>query len=268
MDYQICIPSYRRSKTLKAKTLSVLTKYNIDPERVTVFVADQDEKREYENELKDTPYNKIVVGVLGIGNQRRFIQNHYSVGTRVVSFDDDISEVLRKVDDKTVVPVDNLEKDVIIKGFDECQKNGANLFGVYAVNNPMFMKDRVSVGLYFCVGTLHGMIIRHDNDLVVTIDEKDDYQRTLQHYVKDGAVVRLDYITIKTKYYTEPGGMQGTDQRKEENIRKNAQFLADTYPELCTMYIRESKNRAELRLRDSRKNKSDEPISTLDDLFG
>lgn len=265
MDYQICIPSYRRSKTLKEKTLAVLTKHNIDLNRVTVFVANQDEYNEYSKELSNTPV-KIVVGVLGIGNQRRFIQNYYSVGTRVVSFDDDISEVLRKVDDKTVVPVDDLEKEVIIKGFDECQKNNANLFGVYAVNNPMFMKDRVSVGLYFCVGTLHGMVIRHDSDLVVTIDEKDDYQRTLQHYVKDGAVVRLDYITIKTKYYTEPGGMQGTDQRKEENIRKNAQFLQDTYPDLCTMYIRESKGRAELRLRDSRPSKSEG--ATLDALFG
>ena len=143
------------------------------------------------------------------------------------------------------------------------------MFGVYAVNNPMFMKDKVSVGLYFCVGTLHGMVIRHDPDLTVTIDEKDDYQRTLQHYVKDGAVVRLDYITIKTKYYTEPGGMQGTEARKYESILKNAKFLQDTYPDLCTMYIRESKNRAELRLRDSRKNKTEEASSSsLESLFG
>lgn len=267
MDYQISIPSYRRSKTLKQKTLNVLSKYKIDSDKVTIFVADENEKKEYERELKDTPYNNIVVGSLGIGNQRRFIQNYYSSGTRVVSFDDDVSEVLRKVNDKSVAAVDNLERDVIFKGFDECLKNNANLFGVYAVNNPMFMKEKVSVGLYFCVGTLHGMIVRHDDDLIVTIDEKDDYQRTLQHYVKDGAVVRLDNITIKTKYYTEPGGMQGTDQRKEENIRRNAQFLADSYPELCTMYIRESKNRAELRLRDSRK-KLEEPTSTLEDFFG
>lgn len=265
MDYQICIPSYRRSKTLKDKTLSVLTKHNIDPNRVTIFVADADEHKAYSAELANTPYKNIVVGQLGIGNQRRFIQAYYPEGTRVVSFDDDISEVLRKVDDKTVVPVDNLETDVIIKGFTECEKNKANLFGVYAVNNPMFMKDRVSVGLYFCVGTLHGMVIRHDPDLTITIDEKDDYQRTLQHYVKDGAVVRLDYVTIKTKYYTEPGGMQGTDQRKAENIEKNAKFLADTYPQLCTMYIRESKGRAELRLRDTRPQTDG---ATLDALFG
>ena len=265
MNYQICIPSYRRAETLKKKTLSVLSQYNIDPKIVTIFVADQDEYNAYKAALANTQYN-IVIGKLGIGNQRRFIQNYYPAGTKVVSFDDDISEVLYKVDDKTVKPVKDLEQDVIVKGFDECAKNGANLFGVYAVNNPMFMKDRVSVGLYFCVGTLHGMIVRHDEDLQITIDEKDDYQRTLQHFVKDGAVVRLDYITIKTKYYTEPGGMQGTDQRKEENIHKNAKYLADTYPSLCTMYIRESKNRAELRLRDTNKNK--DVGSTLEGMFG
>lgn len=265
MNYQICIPSYRRAETLKKKTLATLSKYNIDPNVVTIFVADQAEFNDYTAALASTPYKNVVVGELGIGNQRRFIQNYYPVGTKVVSFDDDISEVLYKVDDKTVQPVKDLEQDVIVKGFDECAKNNANLFGVYAVNNPMFMKNRVSVGLYFCVGTLHGMIIRHDQDLQVSIDEKDDYERTLQHFVKDGAVVRLDYITIKTKYYTEPGGMQGTDQRKEENIRKNAKYLADKYPNLCTMYIRESKNRAELRLRDNSKK---EVGNTLEGMFG
>jgi hypothetical protein len=264
MDYQIAIPSYRRAETLKNKTLAVLAKSNIPIEVITIFVANKDE---YNNYKKVLPTYKIVIGELGIGNQRRFIQNYYDVGTKVVSFDDDVSEVLRRVNEKQVVPVTDIHNEVIVKGFDECAKNNANLFGVYAVNNPMFMKDRVSVGLYFCVGTLHGMIIRHDDDLKLTIDEKDDYQRTLQHYVKDGAVVRLDYITIKTKYYTEPGGMQGTDARKYESILKNAKYLADTYPELCTMYIRESKNRAELRLRDSRKNK-EVVENSVDSFFG
>lgn len=263
MHYEVAIPSYRRSKTIKEKTLAILTKHKIDPNRVTVFVANEEERSIYEKDLIDTPYKNIVVGEVGLQAQRRIIQKHYPVGTKLICFDDDIQEVLLKVDDKTVVPVSNLEEQVFFKGFSECEKNNAHLFGVYAVNNPMFMKNRVSVGLYFCVGAFWGVINRHDDDLVCTIDEKEDYQRTLQHYVKDGAVVRLDYITIKTKYYTEPGGMQGTDARKEENILKNAKYLEEQYPGLCTMYVRESKNRGELRLRDKRKEQSD----SLESLF-
>lgn len=267
MDYRVAIPSYRRPAGVRDKTLAVLSKHNVDPERVTVFVANEQEYDDYKRELANTPYKNIVIGEIGLQAQRRIIQKHYPVGTKLVCFDDDIQEVLRKVDDKTVVPVENLEQQVFFRGFEECEKNNAYLFGIYAVNNPMFMKNRVSVGLYFCVGCLWGVINRHDDDLKITIDEKEDYQRTLQHYVKDGAVVRLDDITIKTKYYAEPGGMQGTDARKEENITKNAKWLEEQYPELCTMYIRESKNRAELRLRDSRpQTKTDG--ATLDALFG
>jgi hypothetical protein len=266
MDYRIAIPSYRRASGVREKTLAVLSKHNIDPERVTVFVANEQEYDDYAKELKNTPYKNIVVGEITLQAQRRVIQKYYPVGTNLVCFDDDVYDVLRKVDDKTVVPVENLEEQVIFRGFNECIKHNAYLFGVYAVNNPMFMKNRVSVGLYFCVGALWGVINRHDSDLVCTIDEKEDYQRTLQHYLKDGAVIRLDDVTIKTKYYNEPGGMQGTDARKEENITKNAKLLAEQYPDLCTMYIRESKNRAELRLRDTRPKV--EVGATLEDFFG
>lgn len=267
MDYRVAIPSYRRPAGVRDKTLSVLLKHNVDPERVSVFVANEQEYDDYKRELANTPFkNNLVIGEIGLQAQRRIIQNHYPEGTKLICFDDDIYEVLRKVDDKTVVPVENLEQQVFFRGFEECEKNNAYLFGIYAVNNPMFMKHKVSVGLYFCVGCLWGVINRHGDDLKITIDEKEDYQRTLQHYVKDGAVVRLDDITIKTKYYAEPGGMQGTDARKEENITKNAKWLEEQYPGLCTMYIRESKNRAELRLRDSRPQKADG--ATLDALFG
>ena len=160
-----------------------------------------------------------------------------------------------------MVPVENLEYEVICRGFVECQKHGANLFGVYAAANAMFMKNRVAVGLYYCIGSCWGLITRHDKVLTVTLDDKEDFERTLQHYVKDGKVVRLDDITVKSKYYTEDGGMQVT--RTSERIHESAQILVDRYPGLCTMYIRETTGHAELRLRDTRK----EVGSTLDSFF-
>lgn len=266
MDYRVAIPSYRRAAGVKQKTLNVLTKHKVDPERVTVFVANEQEYDDYKRELSDTPYKNIVIGEIGLQAQRRIIQKHYPVGTKLMCFDDDVYDVLRKVDDKTVVPVENLEEQVIFRGFNECEKHKANLFGIYAVNNPMFMKNRVSVGLYFCVGVLYGMNVRHDDDIVCTIDEKDDSQRTLQHYVKDGVVVRLDDITVKTKYYSEPGGLQGTDVRKRENALKNAKWLVEQYPNLCSMYIRATSDRAELRFKDT--TPKVETGSTLESLFG
>ena len=262
MDYQIAIPSYKRANTVKEKTLALLTKHNINPELVTIFVANDEELKVYTETLKDTPYNNIVVGEVGMGAIRRFIQKHYPEGTRVMNLDDDLQECLKKIDDKTMVPVDNLEQQVIVRGFKALEENEAYLFGVYAAANPMFMKNRIAVGLYYCIGSMWGVITRHDSDLTVLLDDKEDFERTLQHYAKDGKIVRLDGITVKSKYYTEDGGMQVT--RSDDRILKSAENLVERFPGLCTMYIRETTGHAELRLRDTR----EEVGATLDSFFG
>lgn len=264
MNYEIAIPSYKRANTVKEKTLALLTKHNINPDRVTIFVANDQEHQVYSETLKDTPYNKIVIGEVGMGAIRRFIQKHYPEGTYVMNFDDDLQECFVKIDDKTMVPVGNLEQDVIIRGFKACEEHDAKLFGIYAAANPMFMKNRIAVGLYYCIGSCWGLVTRHDNDLSVQLDDKEDFERSLQHYVKDGKVVRLDDITVKSKYYTEDGGMQVT--RTNDRILKSAENLVERFPGLCTMYIRETTGHAELRLRDTRKDFASG--STLDQFFG
>lgn len=262
MDYEIAFPSYRRANTVKEKTLSVLEQYGIDKNKITVFVANEDEYAEYRRVIGED--YKIVIGEVGMGAIRRFIQKYYPEGTRVMNFDDDLSAIMKKIDDKTMVPVDDLEKEVILRGFEACEREGAYLFGIYAAANPMFMNNRIAVGLYYCIGSCWGLITRHDESLSVTLDDKEDFERTLQHYVKDGVVVRLDDITVKSKYYTEDGGMQVT--RTTDRIHESAVILEQRYPDLCTMYIRKTTGHAELRLKDST-GRFKKVESTLADLF-
>lgn len=254
MNYEIAIPSYQRPETLKNKTLNVLYRHNINPERITIFVANQQQYDLYSEILDKSSYNKIVIGEIGIGAIRRFIQQYYDENCYVMNFDDDLSEILIKEDDK-LVPIKNLEEDLILKGFKLLEDNNCNLFGIYAVANAFFMKNEVSIGLYFCVGCCFGMINRKSSKFTVTLDDKDDYQRTLQHYVEDGKVIRLGNITVKTKYYKEPGGMQSNTNRTEGNIY-SSNFLCQTYPDLCSSYIRKSTGYTELRLKDKRKSSS------------
>lgn len=263
MDYVVAIPSYRRAKTLKEKTLALLERHNIPAEKITIFVGNQEEHDTYRKEIP--PQYQIVIGEVGMGAIRRFIQKHYPEGTNVMNFDDDLSEVMKKIDDKTMVPVDNLEKEVIVRGFSECKKHNSYLFGVYAAANAMFMKNRVAVGLYYCIGSCWGIVSRHDDSLSVTLDDKEDFERTLQHYVKDGKVVRLDDITVKSKYYTEDGGMQVT--RTSERIYESAKILEARYPHLCSTYIRETTGHAELRLRDSSPKSESQSAVSLESFF-
>lgn len=248
-EYTIAIPSYKRANTVKEKTLNLMTQYKVDPDRVTIFVANEQEYDTYKKTLADTPYKNIVVGEVGMGAIRRFMQRYYENGRYVMQFDDDLQQILRKVDDKKFEPIEDLEKELIVKGFEACEENDAYLFGIYAAANPMFMKHKTAVGLYYCIGSCWGVINRHDKDLSVTLDDKEDFERTLQHYVKDGKVVRLDNITVKSKYYTEDGGMQV--ERTTDRILKSAENLVERFPGLCTMYIRETTGHAELRLRDT-----------------
>ena len=50
-DYQIAIPSYKRPETIKKKTLRVLSEYNIDPQKITIFVADDSEYFAYKKSI-------------------------------------------------------------------------------------------------------------------------------------------------------------------------------------------------------------------------
>jgi hypothetical protein len=265
MVYEIAIPSYKRPDTLRDKTLVTLARYGVDPSKITVFVADAEQEQQYLNALTPGTYSKIVIGEVGMGAIRRFIQRYYPEGTYVMNFDDDLSDIMLKESDKKMIPITNIETDVIHRGFKACEDNDAYLFGVYAAANAMFMKHRIAVGLYYCIGSCWGMITRHDQELSVTMDDKEDFERTLQHYVRDGKICRLDDITVKSKYYTEDGGMQVT--RTLDRIHESAKVLAERYPELCSMYIRETTGHAELRLKDTRKFKTDSSSSTLDSFF-
>lgn len=250
--YKIAIPSYKRPKTLLDKTLSLLEKSRFKPDIVTVFVADNNELEIYKKTLSNTYWNdvSIVVSAPGLGPSRNFIRKYYPEGTQVVNLDDDLSDILFRRDEKTLVSCGDFLKDVFQRGFDLCNKHKSNIWGIYAASNPFFMKDGESIGLYYIIGSCWGHIIRHDEDLMLTLEDKEDFQRTLQYYEKDGVVVRLDNITAKSKYYTEKGGMQET--RTSERILESAEYLVNKYPDLCSLYIRKTTGHAELRLKDKR----------------
>lgn len=267
MNIHIAIPSYKRDQTIKNKTLKLLDEYNVPPEVVTIFVADEKELDKYKASLKDTRWaDNIEVGRPGLSKVRNFIRTYYPEGTHLVNLDDDLMQVLYRVDEKTLKPVTNLEKDVFVRGFDLAVESEANLWGIYAASNPFFMKNDFSVGLYYIIGSCWGHIVRHDKDLMLTLEDKEDFERTLQYYVKDGKVVRLDDVTVKSQYYTEPGGMQ--IERTTNRIRESAEYLTKKYPGLCTMYTRKTTGHAELRLRDTIGMGRKANESTLTSFFG
>lgn len=260
IDYKIAIPSYKRPETIKKKTLKVLESYNIDPSRITIFVADESEYEAYKFSLKDTAYQNIVVGVPTIGAQRNFIERWYPEGTRLMMFDDDVEEVQKKISEQKLGRVENLEEEIILKGFEECEKVGAKTFGIYAASNAYFMKDRIYTKLCYIIASMFGVIVEHAEDLARVTNHGEDYEYSIRQYIRNGAVVRLDNYTVKSNYYKEDGGLQTI--RTKEYVHASISKIAEMYPDLCTMYIRETTGMAELRLKDMRNDGA-----TLDNFF-
>ena len=86
-----------------------------------------------------------------------------------------------------------------------------------------------------------------------TIDDKEDYERSIKYYLKDGGVLRFTNVTCRTRCYKEPGGMQ--INRTKNRIHDSAVYLTQKYPLLCTLNTKKKSGYTEIRLRDKRFSK-------------
>ena len=115
------------------------------------------------------------------------------------------------------------------------------------------MNNKITKDLKFIVGPFWGVINRHDSDLFITINEKENIERTIKYYIKDKGVIRYNNITINTKYYKNPGGMQAAKKDRKSEALKSANYLVKKYPEYTKLYLRKKSGYPEVKLIKSRK---------------
>ena len=231
MDYKIAIPSYNRLQTLKDKTLFYLNECGIEKDRITIFVADEEQQKIY-NVLLEDGY-KIVIGEPGMTKVRNFIRRYYGDDEFVINMDDDIKH-LSKLTNGKLEPFYRLD-DLIKLGFVECQKQGTKIWGISAVENPFYMSHGMSTSLKFIVGCFFGVINDKRNHFQVPdhLLVKSDYDITIKHYITFGKVIRFNGFCPKTKYYTEAGGLQGI--RKVDDSKWASEWLSKTYPDYVSI---------------------------------
>uniref|UniRef100_A0A6C0J790 Glycosyltransferase 2-like domain-containing protein n=1 Tax=viral metagenome TaxID=1070528 RepID=A0A6C0J790_9ZZZZ len=271
--YVVAIPSYKRPTTLKNKSLRVLQEHNIDPKRINIFVSDKEQENIYKKELPNNSYNKIIVGEPGIKNIRNFMPKYFKEGQKIFYMDDDISEVFQNFNQNKVPnklnkntydkkynklkKIKNLH-NFIEEAFSLAKKKKMDNWGVYPVENPYFMKpttkepeDFTSTYLSYIIGFMTG-VINNRKEEIRTIDDKEDYERSIKYYLKDGGVLRFNNITCRTNCYKEPGGMQV--ERTKQRIHDSAVYLTKKYPQLCSLNTKKKSGFTEVRLKDKREN--------------
>jgi hypothetical protein len=231
-EYVICIPSYKRHDVCNNKTLKTLSDNGISPKLIYVYVANKQEYDIYEQHLDKNKYNKLVVGKIGLVQQRAFISNQWNDNKHIVYLDDDIEKI-----DLSLSPLFKKHKlDYFIKyAFNECKKQHSFIWGIYAVYNPFFRNPRpeLSTGLNYIVGAFYGVINRpklKNIQLKITYENgsKEDVERSILYFINDGIVLRFNKIGFVTKYYGKSGGMGRFEERiipmKEASERLNKKF--------------------------------------------
>jgi len=250
----------------------MLERYKVDPNRVTIFVADEvtkqlwieptrtgrpkvhtSHRREsapepqlYRQRLRNTPYGKrIVVGVKNIGSQRNFIQNYYPEGTHLISMDDDLVRISELHREKYREIDGAAEFDAIIKrGFTECHTTDSHLWGMYASANEMFQSAALETGEIsyannYIIASFFGQIVRHDQCLEVeSVNHADDQERSLRFFSRDGVLVRLNRYTMsKGSEYFAKGGLEQARKSDLEHSKapfeKSIKKVWSIFPTLC-----------------------------------
>ena len=92
-DYIIAIPSYKRAEICRDKTLAMLRANKIPANKIYVYLANKEEKEQYEKVLDKSSYNQLVVGVKGLVLQRQFIMSKWGEGKHIIFFDDDVAKI-------------------------------------------------------------------------------------------------------------------------------------------------------------------------------
>ena len=237
-DYVVCIPSYKRAETCNEKTLKMLKNNKISASKIYVYVANDEEYKEYLKVLDKKLYNKLVVGIKGLVPQRQFIMEQWKEGQHIVFFDDDVQSIDLSISKlfkgKTL--------DYFFKyAFKECVANKSSIWGVYPVYNPFFReaRDETSTCLNYIVGAFYGIINRpklKSIQLSITKEngQKEDVERTIKYFIEDGIVLRFNRVGFVTKYYGKSGGL-GTFEDRLKPMLEASNKIKAAYPDYGTI---------------------------------
>jgi hypothetical protein len=228
MDLPIAIPSYQRPELCKNLTLTFLNLNQYPTELITIFVASEEEKLAYEKNIARSLYGKIVVGKKGLKEQRNFITNYYDEDQVYISMDDDI---------KTIKSPFLTFPQIVLHAKALFEKHTCGLFGVLPNDDTRRFQDDYTTHLAHIIGCF--FICRNHKDLLCNTEEKDDYEKTLQYFLRYGGVIRYRGAGVSTDYTKNPGGLQ--QEGREARMLEGAKYLEDKYPAYCRVMRKNNK---------------------------
>lgn len=196
MHYKIAVVSHRRPHILARLTYKMLKESTVAMEDVTLFLSDEQDAREY----AIVPLPQVITASANVRDKFNFVHGFYPKGTRVLVLEDDITLI-----DKSNAALRDINAMAEI-GFSSIGEYG--IWGIAPHANTFYFSGKVTHTLKLVVAHCFGYVATNDPALAVTQLSKTDYERTLLYFQRYGCVTRLDMYGVKTKSYTQEGGMQ------------------------------------------------------------
>ena len=197
---KIVIPTYQRVEMFKKKSFKMIQKYHLEEYCVIVVSTEED----YEN-YKVFNLEVLNSNAKGLTNTYNWITDHFPVGEKIVYLADDVVSFKELKDNKLVI-VDDL-KQILLDTFKELEEHNLNLGGFYPVPNKLFMGDGATTTdlrfIYDPIACCINQKIHLKPEL-----SKDDFQRTIEYYKRDGGVLRVNRYTFNTIFNAGAGGNQ------------------------------------------------------------
>jgi len=220
---RLVIPSYGRPLTISNQTLYFLNRIGYPASKIFIFVSDSDQAKIYKSWIDESLYGQIIIGVLGLTQQRNFISDWLSEDEIYISMDDDL-QTIKVMQGHSFV-------DLIKDAIEKISTREYGLAGVLSNSDARKFKNDYTQHLSHIVGCF--WIARNHKEIRIDcLQEKEDYLRSIKYFCKYGKILRYRWAGVETKYVQDQGGIA-----KEGRKTREAQAVLDLthrYPDLCT----------------------------------
>ena len=266
--FHIAIPSLSRTNQLKNKTYKFLKNKGFEDSEINIFVID----KEYDEYRSAFPECNIIIGRLGVKNQKNYIQDYFENESYILQLDDDIEGYyycIPQICPKTYqekghkligTPFKNHIDSIINKMIEK----DTTLWAPYPCPNPFFMhkatiKDNE---LCYCAGA---MILYKNLRLMRTYDIIEDFDFSLLHHL-NGKIYRESEFTFKAGAYTNPGGIQSLNIRNKNSKLQAVQKFIKENPIYAKLKMK-SDGWADIKFINTKKQTTKPLIRTVKDII-
>ena len=217
MNFKIAIPTHWRADIIKQKTLSLIKDLWAE---ITIFANPCWEKGKYYQFLWKE-FNIVEIPTFTtMGKLRNDILDYYNEWDKILMLDDDVSKIYKlcfkngKPNKEEISTNEFLE--LIEQWFGMCESIWYKLRGVNSSQNPLCMKNVIKYDKFIDWTFL--WIIKSKLRFDDQINNKEDYDFTIQNVKAYWGAIRFDRICTDNKYLATKWGLQNSPRTQEKDI--------------------------------------------------